>query len=324
MKIISFIGSEDLAIVYIAETSKGELMEFVESVQPPRSREEKWVLILSTLYGCPVNCPMCDAGSYYHGRISKEGIFAQIDSMVTKRYPDRKIPAKQLKIQFARMGEPSFNKSVLEVIDEFHFYFDAPGFMPSISTIAPQSAEDFFTEMLRIKTEKFNSGNFQLQFSIHTTDEKKRNELIPVKKWSFSKIGEYGRRFFSPGDRKITLNFAASNEYPMDPSVLLDNFDPDIFLIKITPLNPTYNSRKTQMTSLIAKSGFDESSAVIERFRNAGYEVVVSIGDIEENYIGSNCGQNILTHVINPEKHSLGYPELDAELQSKLQDRLRK
>jgi 23S rRNA (adenine2503-C2)-methyltransferase len=243
--------------------------------------------------------------------------------MVSKRYPDRKIPAKQLKVQFARMGEPSFNKSVLEVIEEFHYYFDAPGFMPSISTIAPNSAEEFFEEMLRIKHERFNSGNFQLQFSIHTTDEKKRNELIPVKKWSFGKIGEYGRRFFKPGDRKIALNFAASNEYPLDPNVLLDNFNPEIFMVKITPLNPTYNSRKTQMTSLIAKSGFDESSAVIEGFRKAGYEVVVSIGDIEENYIGSNCGQNILTHVINPEKHTLGYPELDAELQSKLQDRLK-
>ena len=44
MKIISSIGSEELAIVYIAETSKGELMEFVESVQPPKTREEKWLI----------------------------------------------------------------------------------------------------------------------------------------------------------------------------------------------------------------------------------------------------------------------------------------
>lgn len=323
MKIISSIGSEDLAIVYIAETAGGELMEFVESVQPPRSREEKWVLILSTLYGCPVNCPMCDAGSYYHGRISKDGIFAQIDAMVTKRYPDRKIPAKQLKVQFARMGEPSFNRNVLDVIEEFHYYFDAPGFMPSISTIAPNSAEDFFEELLRIKNERFNAANFQLQFSIHTTDEKKRNELIPVKKWSFRKIGEYGKRFYKPGDRKITLNFAASNEYPMDPAVLLDNFDPEIFLVKITPLNPTYNSRKTQLTSLIGESGFSETSAVLDDFHRKGYEVLMSIGDIEENYIGSNCGQNMLTHVINPEKHSSGYPVLDSEMQSMIRDRLK-
>ncbi len=324
MKIVSSTGRDDIAVVYLAQTSNGDLIEFVESLQPPKTREEKWVLIVSTLLGCPVDCQICDAGLYYHGRISKEGIFWQIDTMVTNRYPDRKIPSKQFKIQFARMGEPAFNMNVLDVIEEFELYFDAPGFMPSISTIAPKSSEAFFEKLLLIKNEKFNSANFQMQFSIHTTDEKKRNELIPVKKWNFREIGEYGNRFFKPGDRKITLNFAASNQYPINPKVLLDYFDPKVFLVKFTPLNPTYNSRKMQLTSLINEADYNVSSAFFEDFRKCGYEVIVSIGEIEENYIGSNCGQNILTHAINPEKHSSGYPVLDVELESKIQERLQK
>lgn len=324
MRIVSSTGRDDLAVVYIAQTAGGDLIEFVESLQPPKTREEKWVLIVSTLLGCPVDCRICDAGSYYHGRISKEGIFWQIDNLVTRRYLDRKIPSKQLKIQFARMGEPAFNMNVLEVIEEFDLYFDAPGFMPSISTIAPNSADKFFDELLRIKRSKFSNSNFQMQFSIHTTDEKARNELIPVKKWSFRKISEYGEKFYSTGDRKITLNFAASNQHPIVPEKLLRYFDPSKYLIKITPLNPTYNSRKEALTSYISDSETGEASLLVKNFRKCGYETVVSIGEPDENLIGSNCGQNILTHAVNPEKHSSGYSELDAELQIKLQDRLKK
>ena len=65
MKILAKTGTEDVAIVYIAEMDNGRLVEFVESVQPPIPREKKWVLIVSTLYGCPVGCRFCDAGEYY-------------------------------------------------------------------------------------------------------------------------------------------------------------------------------------------------------------------------------------------------------------------
>ena len=66
MKIISKTAKSDIATVYIAEIN-GKHIEFVESIQPPLSKQDKWVLIISTLFGCPVGCKMCDAGSFYHG-----------------------------------------------------------------------------------------------------------------------------------------------------------------------------------------------------------------------------------------------------------------
>ena len=56
MKIIYQRCNESLAKVYIAEFKDGYPIEFVESVQPPYPKEEKWVLIVSTLKGCPVEC----------------------------------------------------------------------------------------------------------------------------------------------------------------------------------------------------------------------------------------------------------------------------
>jgi len=74
MKILASTGREDVAMVYMAEIEQGKLVEFVESVQPPLPREKKWVLIVSTLFGCPVKCLMCDAGSHYEGKLSREDI----------------------------------------------------------------------------------------------------------------------------------------------------------------------------------------------------------------------------------------------------------
>ena len=72
MKVLAKTGKDDLAVVYIAKTNSGKLIEFVESLQPPIPREKKWVLIVSTLFGCPVACRLCDAGSYYQENSPKK------------------------------------------------------------------------------------------------------------------------------------------------------------------------------------------------------------------------------------------------------------
>ncbi|HID73736.1 MAG TPA: radical SAM protein, partial [Thermoplasmata archaeon] len=87
LRVIARAGADDIAVVYLAEID-GRPIECVESTQPTLSREEKWVLMVSTLYGCPVGCAMCDAGGDYRGRIPAEGILAQIDHLVLSRYPD--------------------------------------------------------------------------------------------------------------------------------------------------------------------------------------------------------------------------------------------
>jgi 23S rRNA (adenine2503-C2)-methyltransferase len=65
MRVLVSTGREDIAVVYVAELEPGKQVEFVESLQPPLPREKKWVLIVSTLFGCPVQCLMCDAGGRY-------------------------------------------------------------------------------------------------------------------------------------------------------------------------------------------------------------------------------------------------------------------
>jgi 23S rRNA (adenine2503-C2)-methyltransferase len=310
IKVHASAGNEDIAMVYIVETSPGNLVECVESVQPPIPREKKWVLLVSTMFGCPIGCLMCDAGGHYHGKPSRDEILAQIDFLVDKHFPDRIIPCDQFKIQFARMGEPSLNIQVLDVLEELPRRYQAPGLMPSISTVAPMGTERFFNRLVEIKEEQYSAGHFQFQVSLHTTDAALRDRFIPVKKWSFEQIASYGERFYSPGDRKVTLNFALAQGMPVDPDVLLNFFNPEKFLIKITPLNPTYRARENDLVSYVDPLSAVQKYEIVQSLQEAGYQVILSIGETEENLIGSNCGQYLRTHLSSQSPIEDGYTYL--------------
>jgi len=310
LKVVASTGREDVAVAYVAETAGGRLVEFTEAVQPPLSREQKWVLIVSSLFGCPVRCAICDAGGSYEGKMTAGEIFEQIDFLVDGRYPDRRVPAAKFKIQFARVGEPSLNPAVLDVLNELPRRYDAPGLLPAVSSVAPVGCDEFFERLRDIKNRLYPNGRFQLQFSIHTTDESLRDRLIPMKKWGFDRIGDYGPSFRASGDRKITLNFALARGTPVDPDVLLRWFDPLDFLIKITPINPTHRAVMNGIVSHI-DPGREEAGVEIERLRSAGYDVLLSIGELEENRIGSNCGQYIQRHMEAKKQLGEGYACVD-------------
>jgi len=308
MNIISEHGNEELARVYVArmresigdpsEDSDKYLVEFAESIQPPVPREEKWVLIISSLFGCPVRCGMCDAGGGYHGKLDALEIMEQIDFLIRTRFPDGHVPIPKFKIQFARMGEPALNPEVLKALRKMPGHLDAPGLLPCVSSVAPAGSMDFFEELLIIKDELYPDGKFQLQFSIHTTDDEKRNKLMPIKKMSLEEISAFGQRWIKPGDRKITLNFAMADGYPVDPARMASIFPTDIFLIKLTPINPTRRAMDNELVSVIEDNGADTDhqnrvKKLISEFESLGFEVLLSIGELEENQIGSNCGMYI-------------------------------
>jgi len=308
VKVIQKIGREDIAIVYVAESERGHRIEFVESVEPPIPREVKWVNIISTLYGCPVGCSMCDAGIQYRGKLSREELLYQIDYLVDQRFPDRSVPVDKWKIQFARMGDPAFNVNVVDVLEEIPRRYDAPGFMPSISTVAPRSTDRFFTRLLEV-SKRYN-GNFQFQFSIHSTDRAIRRRLIPVDCWDFSEMARYGEKFYLPGGRKITLNFVMMESAPVDAKVLRNYFDPEVFLVKITPLNPTFNAKMNELASIFKTN--EHEMKIVKSLRDEGFEVIVSQGELEENAIGSNCGQYVAA-MDHCESDAIGAYLYDAE-----------
>ena len=297
LEVVARRGDPQLACLHVARTRDGALIEFVESIQPPRPREEKWVLILSTLKGCPVACRMCDAGGHYRGRLDAAQMLAQIDYMIDNRFPSAgsQVPVARLKIQFARMGDPAFNDAVLEVLDELPARYAGPLLMPSISTIAPRGRDRFFTDLAHIKERHYGAGRFQMQFSIHTTDDRARRRLIPTATWSLGEIGRWGETFYRRGDRKLTLNFAPVAGLPLDPEQLATCCPPQRFLIKLTPINPTRAAAAAGLRGRIDPGDPAGCRRMAKMFEAAGFETLLSIGELRENQIGSNCGMHART-----------------------------
>lgn len=118
---------------------------------------------------------------------------------------------------------------------------------------------------------------------------------MPMPKWGFEEISRYGERFHYQGGRKITLNFALAEGMPIDAAVLRGRYHPDVFLIKMTPVNPTYAAEANGVRSSFGNGG--ETERLIDMLRERGYEVILSLGAVEENRIGSNCGQYIKRHL---------------------------
>ena len=292
LKVLGTAGRDDLARIFLGEFAGGRYAEFVESLQPPYPREEKWVLLLSVMDGCPGGCAFCDAGGFFRGHLSAEEILTQADILVERRYPDRRVPARKFKVQFARMGDPALNPAVIGALEALPRRYDAPGLLASLSTVAPAGCEPFFERLIDIKDRLYAGGRFQLQFSTHSLDPVERERLVPIRKWSLDQIAAYGRRFRRPGDRKVTLNFALSPGAALEPRTLAAHFDREHFLVKLTPVNPTLAAREHGVKNLVEDwSSPSTLNPIAEPLRAAGFEVIVSPGEFEENRIGSNCGQ---------------------------------
>ena len=101
--------------------------------------------------------------------------------------------------------------------------------------------------------------------------------------------------------------------FPLQADKLVNHFDPDLFLIKITPVNPTMRAIKNNLHPVFDTHRRDED--IVGELHRAGYEVLVSLGESEENAIGSNCGQFIRSFLAG-EKNSLPKGSYSYELEA--------
>ncbi len=291
-KVIERTGDPELATVFVCEDEKGRMFEFVESIQPPRAREEKWVVIVSTMYGCPVKCTMCDAGGDYNGLISTEDMLWQVQEAIRTRFPDG-LKTANLKVQFSRMGEPALNDNVLEalrMLPELEEVKAAGQVTASVSTIAPKGGDEFLEKLLAVKKDIYSNGNFQLQFSLHTTNMSQREKITKYPRWTWDQISDFGKRWKSNGDRKVTINFALIDGFEVDPDKVCELFDPESFIIKLTPLNPTVRSKEAGLDSRIDPDDLSQGESLAKELHERGFDTILSIGEFRENEIGSNCG----------------------------------
>ena len=273
--------------------TRDHFVEFVDGLDPALSREKKWILNLSTQFGCPVNCLFCDAGGGYKGNVSKYVLLEQLRLLLDRHSLELRKNCRKLKVHFSRMGEPAFNPAVLEVLEELPALIPNPELWACVATVFPKTQTEWFSRLLRIKDQKFRK-RFQLQFSVNSTDQKTRRRLMPIEHASLAELAAYGREFWKPGDRKIVLNFALMEGVPVDPKLIAETFTPECFAVKLTPLNPTARGDSAGLFSNVSTSNPARAEELSRGLGAFGFDVIISIGDERENAVRSNCGQAVL------------------------------
>jgi len=116
MKTIASTGREDIAVVYILDLGEERLVECVDALQPPLPIQDKWVLLVSTMFGCPVRCKMCDAGGFYTGKLTAEQIFGMRE-VLDQVYCDEKVGDYILNIVFATRKPKDYGLDIAHQID---------------------------------------------------------------------------------------------------------------------------------------------------------------------------------------------------------------
>lgn len=186
-------------------------------------RNERWMVGVSTMSGCPVRCKFCATGKMKKYRnLTAEEIVAQVKFIIDQN-PDRNpMDAKEFKINYTRMGEPFLNieevKKAIKLIEEIR-----PGTHHYISTIGVKGS-DF----------SWIKGNITLQVSLHSCVEDKRNWLIPFKrKMTIEELGQIR----TESNLKTTLNMTLVDDKDFDINILKSHFANDKFFIKLSPIN---------------------------------------------------------------------------------------
>jgi 23S rRNA (adenine2503-C2)-methyltransferase len=257
--------------------------------------EEKWVITISTQYGCSMSCTFCDVP-----KVGK-GVNATISDLQKQiltgiQLHPEVVYSKRLNIHFARMGEPTWNPNVLECGKWLKDHID-PEYKvhPVVSTMMPKHniwLKTFIHTWMRIKNRVFR-GEAGLQLSINSTNEEERNKMFHNNCCSLFEIYEI-MRGITPTGRKMTLNFALA-DYEINPKELLKYFNPDDYIIKITPMHKT---KSCETNNILTKDGYSQYypyKEVEESLKKVGYDVIVFIPSLEEDLGRITCGNAILS-----------------------------
>ena len=256
---------------------------------------EKWVITISTQYGCSMKCNFCDVPKVGRGKnATYNDLIKQVLTGI-KLHPEI-AQTKRLNIHFARMGEPTWNPNVLDATKWLKTHID-PEYKihPVVSTMMPKNNEwlkTFIHTWMRMKNRLLH-GEAGLQLSINSTYEKQRMEMFHNNAHTLEGIGKIMEGII-PAGRKITLNFAIAH-YEVDPYILLKYFNTDDYIIKLTPMHRTEKAMENDIRTLGGYTTMYPYKDIEERLKDAGYDVLVFIASREEDLSRITCGNAILS-----------------------------
>lgn len=261
--------------------------------------EDKWVITISSQYGCSMNCKFCDVPKVGPGRNATykdllNQVLAGLSMHPEVTHTDR------LNIHFARMGEPTWNPEVLKfswaMRDELFPYIGDSVIHPVISTMMPHMntrLKDYILEWCKIKNDCFK-GEAGLQLSINSTSDTERQNMFNGNSMTLSEISNLMDKMPAPVGRKYTLNFAVAG-YEINGAKLAKLFNPEHFIVKLTPMHKTSTAISNGIKTEGDYTTFYPYQEAEQSCKEAGFDTLVFIASEYEDLGRITCGNAILS-----------------------------
>ena len=242
--------------------------------------QERTVLCISVMCGCPIGCRFCGTGDFYARNLNSSEIVGQAQYILENEI-DGLDPNEinKLQIMFMSMGEPALNRALEPALYQLNELY--PNAALLISTSGPKVDYGWITQVSR------DIDKVGLQFSIHESTDDARNKLIPFKaKLTLIEIAKIGEQWFYATGRKPFFNYCAHelNSTDADMSRLNKLFNPRVWEATVSVIcerdqgfgktNERQRSLATNFASLLVSEGYN-----VRVFDPAG-----------QDSIGGGCG----------------------------------
>ena len=261
---------------------------------------EKWVITISSQYGCSMGCTFCDVPKVGIGRNASERDLTLQITEALKLHPEIEA-TKRLNVHYARMGEPTLNPSVLHhaenLLKEVRPYIGRSHVHPVISTMMPRKNKwilPFLHRWCEIKNHNYR-GAAGLQISINSTSESQRDEMFNGSALTLSEISDVCKILPDPIGRKYALNFALADDYIVDAEKLRGLFHPYKFMVKITPMHITKACEDNNILTTGGYSEYTPYQKIESELKKQGFDVLVFVTSLEEDESRITCGNAILS-----------------------------
>lgn len=263
--------------------------------------EEKWVVTLSTQYGCNTGCTFCDVPKVGDGvNATYMDLKGQIEASLAL-HPEV-LGTKRLNVHYARMGEPSWNPMVLEISYDLHKiarpYIGNSMIHPVFTTMCPNGNGRLFKRLQEWTNDIKNGayrGDAGLQLSINSTSDYQREEMFNGNALSLQEISRIVADLPTPLGRKYALNFALADNYEVDAVRLRKLFSPEKCMVKITPLHKTHACVENSISTSDGYTSFVPYKKVESDLKANGFDVLVFVPSHDEDAGRITCGNAILS-----------------------------
>jgi adenine C2-methylase RlmN of 23S rRNA A2503 and tRNA A37 len=226
-------------------------------------REEKSIIKLSMMGGCPYRCHPCDAGlKGFFGYADTDDIVEQFAMIIEDQQLSH---CQKLKLHLSKLGEPSLHweasLKALQIIQQSYPHFNM---IPVVASL-PRNAEQF----LSMVTEFFAWDHplKELKINLGASDEQRRRELYGKVLSLESMIPGFQEALKNVrGIQRITLTLLAMPGENIDTAYFLQAIPEELrsaFTVELYKVNSTQNAQYYELYNHLknyaAASAFQES-----------------------------------------------------------------